>query len=470
MATKTSRVHDDAEIASAYADVAARLDRLPFTGVQRGILAKGGLSTTFDGLDNGIVSFLLPIVAGTFALSGFEQGILGSSALIGAFAGAIVVSLIGDRFGRRNLLLWSMACYSVAMLIGAAAPNGDSLIITRIVAGVAIGINVNIIIPYLAEFAPVRQRGRFVGSLAGFFGFGFVLAALLGYFVIQTSDQGWRIALLIVGLPIILAVWWRRKLPESPRYLVSHGHITEAMAIVEDLERRVQRARKGERLPPPEPNPNYKPDDQLSRHGVIAQFVALWRPPLLRQTSLLWLLWFCFSFVYYGFLVFLPTLLVDKGLTISESFGYSIVIEIAQVAGYYPAAALSERLDRKWSIVIFLTASALSSIGLAVAGDNIQVLVFGIALAFFLNGAYAPLYTYTPEVYPTHIRATGVGASAIFGRVGAALAPIIMGATYASLKFSGVFLVLCLVIAVAVLGVIAMGVATRHRSLEEIAG
>lgn len=333
----------------------------------------------------------------------------------------------------------------------------------------AIGINVNIIIPYLAEFAPVKQRGHFVGSLAGFFGMGFVLAALIGYFVIQTMDEGWRVAQVIVGLPIILAVIWRRNLPESPRYLVSKGRVDEARAIVADLEAKVRKA-TGKDLPPVETNVRYEPGKQLSMRSVRQQFVALWRPYMLRQTILIWVLWFCFSFAYYGFLTFLPTLLVDKGLTISESFGYSIAIEVAQVIGYFPAALLSEKLDRKWSIVVFLAAGALSAIGLSAATTNIQMLIFGILLAFFLNGAYAPLYTYTPEVYPTPIRATGVGASAVFSRAGAALAPIIMGSTYASLKFSGVFGMLCVVIAVAALAVVTMGISTRQRSLEEIAG
>ena len=462
-------VQEGGRNSAAYAEVAARLDRLPFSSVQRGILAKGGLTTTFDGLDNGIVSFLLPIVTGVFALSGFEQGFLGSSSLIGAFAGALAVSFLGDRMGRRNLLLYSMAFYSAAMILGAVSPSGLFLIITRVAAGVAIGINVNIIIPYLAEFAPPKQRGHFVGSLAGFFGMGFVLAALIGYFVIQTMDEGWRVAQVIVGLPIILAVIWRRNLPESPRYLVSRGRVDEARAIVDDLEAKVRKA-TGKDLPPVDANVSYEPDKQLSMRSVLQQFIALWRPNMLRQTILIWVLWFCFSFAYYGFLTFLPTLLVDKGLTISESFGYSIAIEVAQVIGYFPAAMLSEKLDRKWSIVIFLAASALSAVGLSAASSNVQVLVFGILLALFLNGAYAPLYTYTPEVYPTPIRATGVGASAVFSRVGAALAPIIMGATYASLKFSGVFGMLCVVIAVAVVVVVTMGVSTRHRSLEEIAG
>jgi putative MFS transporter len=469
MSTPSPNIRDDGATTSAYADVAARLDRLPFSSVQRGILAKGGLTTTFDGLDNGIVSFLLPIVTGVFALTGFEQGLLGSSSLIGAFIGAIAVSFLGDRMGRRNLLLYSMAFYSATMILGAISPDGAFLIATRVAAGIAIGINVNIIIPYLAEFSPVKQRGHFVGSLAGFFGFGFVIAALIGFFVIEKLDGGWRWAQVIVGLPIILAVIWRRNLPESPRYLVSKGRVDEARVIVDELEEKVRKA-TGKELPPIDPDVRYTPDKQMSMRSVWQQFLALWRPNMLRQTILIWILWFCFSFAYYGFLTFLPTLLVDKGLTISQSFGYSIAIEVAQVIGYFPAAWLSERLDRKWSIVIFLAVSALSAVGLAMATTDIQMLIFGMLLAFFLNGAYAPLYTYTPEVYPTPIRATGVGASAVFGRAGAALAPIIMGSAYATLKFSGVFGMLCVVIAVAVVVVVTMGVSTRQRSLEEIAG
>ncbi|MFF3492908.1 MFS transporter [Streptomyces sp. NPDC002795] len=450
-------------------EVAARLDRLPFTRVQRGILLKGGLSTTFDGMDNGIVSFLLPIVAGVFALSGLEQGLLGSSSLIGAVLGALLVGFIGDRTGRRNLLVWSMTCYSAAMILGAFSPDAFVLVATRIVGGVAIGINANIVMPYLAEFSPPSRRGHFVGSLAGFFAFGYVLAALIGFFIIQAFDGGWRIAQIVVGLPIILAVFWRRSLPESPRYLVSRGRVDEAMAEVERLEDKVRKA-TGKPLPEPAPTAHAPATASAATHRPtgLARFLALWRPPLLRQTGLVWVLWFCFSFAYYGFLVFLPTLLVDRGFSISESFGYSILIEVAQVIGYYPAAVLSERLDRKWSIVIFLLAGALAALGAATAHSDAVVIVCSVALAFFLNGAYAPLYTYTPEIYPTWIRGTGVGASAVFGRVGAALAPIILGAAYTSLTFVGVFLLLCAVIVVAVVAVAVFGTSTRDRSLEDI--
>ncbi|MER5438224.1 MFS transporter [Streptomyces sp. NPDC002790] len=457
------------QLTGATREVAARLDRLPVTRVQRGILLKGGLSTTFDGMDNGIVSFLLPIVGGVFALSGLEQGLLGSSSLIGAVIGALLVGVIGDRTGRRNLLVWSMTCYSAAMILGAFSPDAFVLVATRIVGGIAIGINANIVMPYLAEFSPPSRRGHFVGSLAGFFAFGYVLAALIGFFIIQAFDGGWRVAQIVVGLPIILAVFWRRSLPESPRYLVSRGRVDEAMAEVERLEDKVRKA-TGAPLPEPAPVPTgpAATAPAVDQPRGLRRFLALWRPPLLRQTGLLWVLWFCFSFVYYGFLVFLPTLLVDRGFSISESFGYSILIEVAQVVGYYPAAVLSERLDRKWSIVIFLLAGALAALGAATTHSDAVVIVCSVALAFFLNGAYAPLYTYTPEVYPTWIRGTGVGASAVFSRVGAALAPIILGAAYASLTFVGVFLLLCAVIVVAVVAVAVFGTSTRDRSLEDI--
>lgn len=463
MTTRASE--SEASRAAAYAEVAARIDRLPATRVQRGILLKGGLATTFDGMDNGIVSYLLPVATAAFALTGFEQGLLGSSALIGAFAGAFAVGVLGDRIGRRTLLLWTMGIYSAAMLLGAAAPDAVFLLITRVIGGVAIGINSNIVMPYLVEFAPIRTRGRFVGSLAGFFGFGFVLAALIGFFVIPTSSDGWRIAQLIIGVPIVLAVLWRRNMPESPRYLVSRGRLEEARVELARLEERVRRVHGG---PLPEPEQRPVTEEQLARPSLPSQLAAIFRPPVLRQSVLIGMLWLCFSFAYYGFLVFLPTLLVEKGFPIGESFGYSIVVQIAQVVGYYPAAALSERIDRKWTIVAFLSAAALCALGVALSTGNVGILCFSILLAAFLNGGYAPLYTYTPEVYPTSIRATGVGASAVFSRIGAAVAPIVLGASYAALTFAGVFAILCAIIAFAVVLVAVLGIATRNRSLESI--
>lgn len=232
------------------ARLTARIDRLPMTWVQGRILTQGGLSTTLDGLDLGIMSFLLPLITTAFALTGSEQGMIASATLAGALVGDLSLALLGNRVGRKPLLLWSLVLYSGCTLLSAAAPDYGFLLALRFLAGVGVGINVNIVIPYLAEFAPRAKRATYVGSLAGFFGLGYVLAALVGTFVVARVDHGWRWGLVLVGLPVILALWWRRNLPESPRYLLLKGRDDEAEAVVTRLEKSVL-ARTGTPSPPP---------------------------------------------------------------------------------------------------------------------------------------------------------------------------------------------------------------------------
>jgi len=243
--------------------------------------------------------------------------------------------------------------------------------------------------------------------------------------------------------------------------------VSEAAAVVSRLEERVVRATG---RPLPDPRPEVRTADPVG--GAPGQgwrsVLWLWRGALARQTATTWALWFSITFAYYGFFTFIPSLLISQGLTISKSFGYAIGIYLAQIPGYYSAAFVSERLDRKWTIGAYLTGAALSALLLAGAEGNTQLLVFGMLLSFFMNGTYACLYSYTPEVYPTAVRATGMGAASSFGRIGGILSPLIIGGAYASLGFSGVFGLTCGVLAIGVLAVLTLGVSTTGRTLEDI--
>src|SRR5262249_57021465 len=104
------------------------------------------------------------------------------------------------------------------------------------------GAEAAIIAPFLSEFVRKQHRGRFIGALAGFFSYGFVFASLLGYFVIPRSADGWRIVQVVTALPIVMLLWWRRSLPESPRWLLERGRAAEAEAELARIEAEAQRS------------------------------------------------------------------------------------------------------------------------------------------------------------------------------------------------------------------------------------
>jgi putative MFS transporter len=222
--------------------VTARLDRLPLSRPHFALLLIGGLGYTFDGMDGAVVAFLLPSVQEVWGLTNGQLGLVGSAAPFGFFFGAILSGWLGDRFGRKKVMLWALAFYTLMSVVAAVAPSFEIFVVARIFAGLGAGAESVIIAPFISEFIPPKRRGWFIGTLAGFFSFGFVFAALIGRFIVPLGDDGWRWAQVVTAVPILLLLWWRRSLPESPRYLLSQGRVAEAESVVARLEEKVRAA------------------------------------------------------------------------------------------------------------------------------------------------------------------------------------------------------------------------------------
>lgn len=447
-------------------DILRRLERLPFGRFQWRMLWMGGLGYTFDAMDGALIGFILPAVTALWSLSSEQTGVLGSSALIGYLFGAFFAGAIADLIGRRTVMMYGLAIYCGATLIAAFATSWHVLFGWRVIASVGTGAESAIIAPFLAEFVPRKHRGRFVGSLSGFFSFGFVFAALLGYFVIPARPDGWRIVQILSALPIVMLLWWRRSLPESPRWLLERGRSAEADAELQRIE--TETARGGVELPPVD-SVELPAAGPSSGGSFGANLAALWSPGMRRTTVMLWILWIAITFSYYGFFTWIPSLLVKQGMTITRSFGYSIIIYLAQIPGYFSAAFLSEKLDRKWTIVLYLVLGGGAAYLLSSAGSDTAITAAGFALSFFMNGTYAGIYAYTPELYPTAFRATGMGTASAFGRLGGLSAPIAIGYAYPRIHFAGVFAITTVVLVLGAVAVATLGIATAGKSLEQIA-
>ncbi|MGD6748034.1 MFS transporter [Streptomyces sp. BH106] len=447
----------------------ARLDRLPLSRPHYVLLLIGGLGYTFDGMDAAVVAFLLPSVQDLWHLDNGALGLIGSASPFGYLFGAAIAGILGDRIGRKRVMMYALAFYVVFTLVAAAAPNFPVFLGARVLAGAGTGAESAIIAPFLSEFVPSKRRGWFVGALAGFFSFGFVAAALIGRFIVPLGADGWRWAQVVTAVPIVMLLWWRRALPESPRYLLERGRHAEAEGVVAELERRVEKS-TGRPLPPVEhTHADVAPaSKETAPPSVWTGLRFLWSRQMARRTGVTWVMWFVITFSYYGFFSWIPTLLVQRGITVTQSFSFSLIIYAAQVPGYFSAAWLSERLDRKHTIALYLTGSALSAYWLSQTSTPVAITVSGAVLSFFLNGTYAGLYAYTPEVFPTWIRATGSGLASAFGRIGSIIAPTAIGLMAAGAGFAGVFGMTTAVLAVGVVVTLAFGLSTANRSLEDI--
>ena len=271
------------QLTEADLDILKRIERVPFGRFQWRLLWMGGLGYTFDAMDGAMIAFILPAVTALWGLTSEQTGVLGSSAMIGYLFGAFFAGTLGDLIGRRTVMMYGLAIYCVATLIAAFAPSWQLLFWWRVAASVGTGAEAAIIAPFLAEFVQKAHRGRFVGSLSGFFSFGFVLAALLGYVVIPASRDGWRVVQVISALPIVMLLWWRRSLPESPRWLIERGRLAEARAEVERIEAELLRHGHASLLP--------VDGVELPAAGVrgggtaLENLAALWRPAMRRTTT-----------------------------------------------------------------------------------------------------------------------------------------------------------------------------------------
>ena len=443
-----------------------RLDRLPVSRPHYRLLLAGGLGYAFDAMDIALIAFLLPPLQAFWSLSGPELGLIGSATPVGVLIGALLAGYIGDRFGRKVVMCWALAVYCAMTLAAAAAPNYPTFVAARLLAGVGTGAESAIIAPFLSEFIPPAKRGRFIGSLAGFFSFGFVGAALLGRYVVPEFDDGWRYAQVITALPVVMLLWWRRVLPESPRFLLSRGRQDEARRIVEQFEREVETA-TGRPLPVPTAK-RAESAATAPSPGLCQSLAMMFSRPMRRQTLVIWITWFALTFSFYGFFSWIPSLLVARGFTVTQSFAFSLIIFSAQVPGFFSAAFISDWLDRKWTIALYLVGSIFSAWGLSQAQSAEGIVTAAALLSMFLNGCYAGLYTYTPESFPTAIRATGCGFASAFGRIGSILAPSIIGIFSSAMGFTGVFTMIAVMLAGGILVLLAWGVNTRGGSLEAL--
>ena len=442
-----------------------RLERIPVGRPHRRLQFQGGLGYVFDRMDSGVVAFLLPVVAGLWSLSSGQVGLLGSSTYFGYFFGALVAGQVADRFGRKIVMLGALGVYCFFTLIAATSVHWIEFFFVRALAGFGTGAESAIIAPFLAEFVPSDKRGRYVGIISGFFSFGFVAAALLGKFIVPLPG-GWRWVQVITAVPIVIILLWRRSIPESPRYLIRMGRLDEAAAVVTRLE-----SESG--VPPAQGSAGTTGGSQDRvlvdrRLSITASLAELFRQGRSRRTVVAWIVWLTQTFAYYGFITWIPALLVDRGLNISKSFTFTLVIYIMMVPGYFTAAYLNDIVDRKWVIAGYSIGGGLSALGMALADNNTEVLIAGMALSLFLNGVYAGLYSYTPEIFPTRIRATGVATTSAIARLGAIAAPIVIGSAYGGLGFDGVFALMVIVLALGIAAILIFGISTAGRSLEDI--
>lgn len=436
--------------------VLERLEALPVGRFHYKLLLVTGLGWLFDSMDTGLIAFILPVLAKEWGLAPGQMGLIGSIGLIGMALGAVISGTVADRIGRKKVFTITVLLYSIASAFCALSWNYQSLLVFRFLVGFGLGGELPVAATLVSEYAPSRVRGRFIVLLESFWGLGWIAAACIAYFFIPV--YGWRMAFLIGALPALYVCLIRLHMPESVRYLLTRGRVDEARQIVLSLEKQLH-----------VPSALFTGETEPVPVVAKASFRELWKKPFMSRTIMLWLVWFGINFSYYGIFMWLPSLVFQQGFTVVKTFEYVLIMTLAQLPGYYCAAWLVDKIGRKYTLSAFLLFSGVASYFFGHASTAATLMMWGSVMSFFNLGAWGVLYTYTPEQYPTAIRALGSGWAAGFGRFGGMAAPMMVGALLArSFGFASVFYMFALVFAAVAVIVLSLGVESKQKDLESI--
>ena len=389
------------------------------------LLGIAGFAWMFDAMDVGILSFVIAALAIEWNLTPAEMGWIGSVNSIGMAVGALVFGVFADKVGRKKIFMFTLLLFSIASGLSALSTTLLVFLILRFFVGMGLGGELPVASTLVSESVEAKERGRMVVLLESFWAAGWLVSALIAYFIIP--EYGWRIALLITALPAFYAIYLRIKLPDSPQYT---SQKTKSRSILQNMK-------------------------------------EVWSKKYAKRTLMLWIVWFMVVFSYYGMFLWLPSVMVIKGFTLIKSFEYVLIMTLAQLPGYFSAAWLIERAGRKFVLVTYLLGTAASAFVFGSAETTGLLIISGMLLSFFNLGAWGALYAYSPEQYPTVIRATGSGMAASVGRVGGILGPILVGSLVAAgYEIGTIFGIFCIAIVIGVLAVLLLGTETKQIELE----
>jgi putative MFS transporter len=427
------------------------IDRIGFGRFQRRLLLVCGVTWAADAAEILLIAFALPAISAEFGLSRAAGGLLVTATFLGMLVGAWFWGVVSDRVGRRVGFQLTIVIFALFGTASAFAPNPVVLAVLRALTGFGLGGALPLDFSLYAEFLPSRNRGRNLVLLESFWALGTVAAAGLAVLLVPTV--GWRPLLASSALAAVLVLWVRYHVPESPRYLMAAGREAEAKRVLAQVAEA-----NGRRLP--------AGDLAVARGGRAAGVATLWNRRFRAVTAVLWLAWFAISLGYYGVFTWLPTVLIERGFSFLRTYEYTFLLALAQVPGYLSAAYLIERWGRRATLATYLAASGAFTYLFAVATSTAALVAAGALMSFFSLGAWGALYAYTPEVYPTEIRTTGMGTASSMTRVAGALAPLI-GGLLLPVSLVAALTVYAAAFLVGGLAVLAGGAETRGRPLAD---
>ncbi|TNE67793.1 MAG: MFS transporter [Alphaproteobacteria bacterium] len=432
-------------------DIAKILDDGRWTLYQILVMCMVAMVIILDGLDNQVLGFAVPLITSEWGVERADLAPVFALGFVAMAIGTFLGGWLGDRIGRRPSLLLCIVTFGTATGAASFADGVLGLGICRVIAGFGMGGAMPLAATLIAEFTPRHRRSIAVTigivsiPMGGVIG-GFIAAEVLPVY-------GWRTLFLIgCGLPLAIAVLLYFVLPESPRFLL-RSNKADADGTMAYIARLL--GRMGHDVAPD----TYFVDGQETDDAARAAIGALFTPKYRRDTLAMWVAFFAGLMTIYAIFNWAPSMLTEQGLAIDQASKSMAWHNIGGVLGALVCAIAMARLGSRTALLVSAAGSVIGAFALVVtpvdAGNTVGLVVLMAIFGAFLNAAQTGLYALAAQVYPTAIRATGVGATAGVGRLGAVAASYV-GAAFAAISAGAYFGMLGVAMAVATVAIFAM--------------
>jgi putative MFS transporter len=439
------------------AELIARIESVPFSRWHVRPRVIMGSATFFDAFSALSLASATPVLVRLWHLTPAQVGYLLAASYIGQFAGALIFGWLGERIGRVMSATYATLIMAVLSLACALTGNFWQMFICRLVQGIGVGGEMPVAATYINELSRARGRGRFFMLYELIFPIGFLAAAVLGAQLVPV--YGWNVLFIIGTIPGIIITWLVSRLPESPRWLIRRGRYAEAEATIRELEKSTTLRNPVAPIaiaPGPEPK---------------SRWSELFSPVYRRRTLIAWIIWSTAYGVTNGLNNWMPTLYnTVYRLPLQTSLNAALLTNATQILVLLVCVFVIDRVGRRaWMTACFvLGAIPLAVLGMTGTGDVTRVIA-GVTLSYgVMSTINTVLYLYTPEIYPTRMRAIGTAAATCWLRLASAAGPAVVGLMMVTTGIGPVFLMFA---GIALIGgvVATQAIETRNRRLEEIA-
>ena len=468
-----SAIGIDSRLVSAAAsggpdEIARRLESLPASAYLWRLVILLSLGGCFEIYDLFFTGYIAPGLTRSGLLTTTTQAFFGFSGIgafvaatfAGLFVGTFFLGFLADRFGRRSIFTFALLAYTAATVTMACQSTSGGLLLWRFIAGIGIGVEIITIDAYITELVPSSMRGRAFAVNQAVMFIAVPVVAFLSWWLVPLQPygvDGWR-WVVFIGAAGSMVIWVLRLfVPESPLWLARHGRGEEAVKILQQLEASSGAAQA---------RPGKTPDALPARSAAKVGFAELFKPPYLSLVVLFMVFNFCQAFGFYGFANWVPTLLVEKGITVTKSLQYSFIVAFAYPIAPLLAATFADRFERKWIICGACTAIIVFGSAFSQLTEPALLIMSGVLLtAANMTMSYA-YHAYQTEIFPTAVRARAAGLVYSMSRVSAMFSGFIVAYVLREAGVGGVFGLITTAMVIVIVAIAIFGPLVRGKPLD----